>query len=82
MMSVKQEMSLQVGEEQAEKMDYQVKNIKHKAEVEKPDRTNHECFAELLLSGEEEEAVNARPLSYTVIRHHKDGKLRIKIDRI
>ena len=82
MMSVKQEMSLQLGEEQAEKMEYKVKNIKHKAEVEKPDRTNHECFAELLISGEEEEVADARPLSYTVIKHDKDGKLRIKIDRI
>ena len=81
MTSVKQEMLLQVGEEKAGQMTYEVRNISHKGESEKPGREQHECFAELLLSSEGEETVDARPLSFSVIRHDT-GELRLKINRI
>jgi hypothetical protein len=81
MTSVKHEMSLQLGKEQADNKDYQVKNIIHKGESDKPGREQHECFAELLISGGEEDAVDARPLSYSVIKNDKD-EIRLKINRI
>lgn len=81
MTSVKHEMSLQLGKEQADNKAYLVKNIKHKGESDKPGREQHECFAELLISGGEDDAVDARPLSYSVIKNDKD-EIRLKINRI
>jgi hypothetical protein len=77
--SVKTEMVMQLGEEEADKLQYEVRNIKHIAEIEKPAYTTNECFAELLITGENRD--DARPLSYNVIKTVK-GELTIEIMRI